>query len=91
MDWVTEREIAIAKQLIEPDTKKFLEKIFVTLKTSNGEVLEQNIAALDDAEYGRLMKVCYLARKENEAKLNLISKIAKTVKKNGEKSAIAPR
>lgn len=87
----SEREIAIAKSLMEPETKALLEKVFVTLKTQNGDVIEQNIVALDDAEYGRLMKVCYLAKKENEAKLNLIAKIAKMDATDKKSSPIAPR
>lgn len=87
----TEREIEIAKQLIEPETKAFLEKVFTKINTSNGEILEQNIVALDDAEYGRLMKVCYLARKENKAKIDLITKIARTKQGEQKTSAIAPR
>lgn len=89
MEW-TEREIAIAKQLQEPDVKAFLEKIFTQIVTSNGDVLAKNIVALDDAEYGRLMKVHHLSKTENKAKLDLIAKVAK--KDAGKpSSAIAPR
>lgn len=89
MDW-TEREITLAKTLQDPDMQGFLRKIFTEIKTQNGEELQKNIVALDDAEYGRLMKVHYLSTVENKAKINLIAKIAKM---NGEKKnvAIAPR
>ena len=87
----SEREIAIAKQLQEVDTVAFLRKVFTELKTQNGEVLEQNIIALDDAEYGRLMKVYYLSRKENKAKLNLIAKVAKMNTSEKKTTTLAPR
>lgn len=90
MDW-SEREIAIAKILQDPDTQNFLRKIFVQTVTSAGEVLEKNVVALDDAEYGRLMKVHYLAKEENKAKLNLIAKIAKTKTGENKSPATAPK
>lgn len=91
-----EREIAIAKSLIEPDTFAFLRKVFTEIKTLDGiEVLEKNIVALDDAEYGKLMKVHYLSKEENKKKLTLLRQIAqKTPPKEGEAKtvpAIAPR
>lgn len=90
MEW-TEREIAIAKSLQEPDVKGFLTKIFTELKTQNGEVLEKNIVTLDDAEYGRLMKAHYLSKSENKAKFDLIAKISKFNTGDKASSAIAPR
>lgn len=73
----TEREIAIAKSLQEPDTFAFITKIFTELKTVDGlEVLEMNIVALDDEEYGKLMKIHYLSKVENKKKLGLIKQIA---------------
>jgi hypothetical protein len=90
MDW-TEREIAVAKTLQEPDIQNLLKKVFTQIITSNGEILEKNVVALDDAEYGRIMKVHYLVKEEAKAKLNLIASISK--KKVGEQKtgAIAPR
>lgn len=90
MEW-SEREIAIAKQLVEPDTLAFLRKVFTEVHTDKGEILAKNIVALDDAEYGRLMKVLFFSREENKAKLNLIVKVSKT--KTGEQAtpAIAPK
>ena len=76
MEW-TEREIAIAKQLVEPETLAFLRKVFVDIQTQNGEELKKNIVALDDAEYGRLMKVLHLAKQENKAKIGLIQSVSK--------------
>lgn len=90
MDW-TEREIAIAKGLTEKETQDFLTKVFVTIHTENGEEFKKNIVALDDAEYGRLMKVLYLTRIENKSKINLIARIAKMEKKDVTGSAIAPK
>ena len=90
----SEREIAIAKQLNEPNTKAFLTKVFVELATNKGEVLASNVVALDDAEYGRIMKVVYLAKEENKAKLNLIAKVSNmkpTVDGEKKVSALAPR
>lgn len=89
MEW-TEREISLAKTLQEPDMQAFLRKVFTEIKTSNGEELQKNIVALDDAKYGRLMKVHYLSSVENKAKLNLIAKIAK-MDLPKKASAIAPR
>ena len=89
MEW-TERDISLAKQLQEPDMQAFLRKIFIQVNTQNGEVLEKNIVALDDAEYGRLMKVYYLSKEENKAKMNLIAKISKMDVKKGSPT-IAPR
>lgn len=90
MDW-TEREIAIAKQLSEKETQNFLSKVFVDLHTENGEVLKKNIAALDDAVYGRLMKVLYMTRLENKEKINLIARISKMSKAGEAPRAIAPK
>lgn len=87
----SEREIAIAKQLQEVDTLAFLRKVFTELKTRDGEVLEENIIALDDAEYGRLMKVYYLSRKENKAKFNLIAKVSNTNTSEKKTTTLAPR
>lgn len=50
--------------------------MFVDIVTNKGEILEKNIASLDDAEYGRLMKIIYFSREENKAKLNMIAKIS---------------
>lgn len=90
MEW-TEREIAIAKSLSEKETQDFLTKVFVTLHTENGEVLKKNIVALDDAEYGRLMKVLYMTKLECKEKINLIARIAKMEKKEVNGGTIAPR
>lgn len=90
MDW-TEQEIIIAKQLVEPDTLAFLRKVFVDLQTQKGEVLKVNVAALDDAEYGRLMKVLYMTREENKDKINLLKMIAKKKPSDKPASSVAPR
>jgi hypothetical protein len=90
MEW-TERDIAIAKQLNEPDTLAFLRKVLVEVHTQNGEVLAKNIVALDDAEYGRLMKVYHLTKEENKSKINLIKKIANTKVEAPNKRALAPK
>lgn len=88
----TERETKIAQSLQDKDTQALLKKIFVDLQTLNGEEIKKNVVALDDAEYGRMMKVVYLTRRECEAKLNLLNKVAK-MKYNDAKPAppIAPR
>ena len=91
MDW-TEREITIAKQLSEKDIQDFLRKVFVDLHTDKGEVLKANIAALDDAEYGRLMKVLYMTKLECREKINLIARISKTkLATEGVKKVFAPK
>ena len=86
----TEQEIKLAKELTTPEILSFLQKVFVDIHTSNGDVLEKNIVALDDSEYGRLMKVLYLTRKENTAKINLLKKIANT-KVGGTQTPKAPK
>jgi hypothetical protein len=91
MDW-SEQEIAIAKQLSEKSTQDFLRKVFVELHTQNGETLKMNVAALDDAEYGRLMKVLYMTRLENKEKINLIARISKTKSATeGVRKVLAPK
>jgi len=90
MEW-TEREITIAKVLSEKETQDFLRKVFVDIHTQKGEVLKMNIAALDDAEYGRLMKVLYMTKEENKEKINLIAKIAKMNKSTDAPRPIAPK
>lgn len=88
----TEREIIIAKQLSDPETMTFLRKVLVDLHTQKGEILKMNVTALDDAEYGRLMKVLYMTREENKEKLNLIKNISKMKYDSVEnKKALAPR
>lgn len=90
MEW-TEREIGIAKQLSEKETQDFLRKVFVDIHTENGEVLKKNIAALDDAQYGRLMKVLYMTRLECKEKINLIARIGKMGKGDTAPKPIAPK
>ena len=90
MEW-TEREIAIAKTLSEKETQAFLQKVFVELHTHKGEILKANIVALDDAEYGRLMKVLYMTRLENKEKINLILKVSKMGKGDTTPRPIAPK
>lgn len=91
----SQREISIAQQLQAPDVLAFLRKIFVDIATNKGEELAKNVVALDDAEYGRIMKVVFLAKEENKAKLNLIAKVAHTKPTvEGEEkkvAALAPR
>jgi hypothetical protein len=89
MEW-TEREIAIAKTLSDKETQDFLWKVFVDIHTDKGEVLKGNIAALDDAQYGRLMKVLYMTKLENKEKINLIARIGKMSKAGEAPRAIAP-
>lgn len=89
MQW-TDREKTIAKQLIEPDTLEFIKKVFTKINTDSR--LAGNIA-LDDAEYGRLMKVEYLTKKNNENRVHLIAKVAQMSdkKKDTKNPKIAPR
>lgn len=86
----SDREKAIAKELINDETLAFLKKVFVDISPSLSEKLDSNIVALDDAEYGRLMKVKYLSGKENTARLALIRTIA-LCDKEKPKVAIAPK
>lgn len=91
MKW-TDREKVIAKQLTEPDVLAFIKKIFTQINTDSK--LAGNIG-LDDAEYGRLMKVEYLTRQNNKNRVNLIAKVAAQHKdkkdKDNKNPKIAPR
>lgn len=87
----TDQEQAIAKTLVEPETLALIEKVFITVSPSLNEALEKNIVALDDAEYGRLMKIKYLSGKENEYRINLLKKLARPTSEGKDKTAIAPR
>ena len=85
----TDREKGIAKQLLEPDVFAFIKKIFTTINVD--KTLAGNIA-LDDSEYGRLMKVEYLTRKNNKDRVNLIAKVsAMGEKKESKTPKIAPK
>lgn len=86
----TERDITVAKTLVDPETLAFLRKVFIETHTSNGDVLEKNIVALDNERYGELMKVLHLTKQESKAKIDLIQKIAKT-KPEGKAPTKAPR
>ncbi len=90
MDW-TEREISIAKQLSEKETLAFIKKVFVDLHTQKGEVLKMNVAGLDDAKYGRLMKVLYMTREENKEKISLIQTVSKKKTGDSPKTVRAPK
>jgi len=69
----TDTEKALARSLCEnPDMLAFLEKVFCPEREAVERELEKNVAALDDAEYGRLMKVTFLMRASFSTKLNLI-------------------
>jgi hypothetical protein len=90
MNW-TEREIAIAKQLSDAEVQAFMRKVFVDLHTDKGEILKANIAGLDDAQYGRLMKVLYMTRLENKEKINLIARVSKMKAEQHKAKTIAPK
>jgi len=89
MEW-TEQERKLARELIQPGMKEFIHKVFVEIKTQNGEELKKNIVALDNARYGEIMKVLYLTEKENKAKLQLINAIARKPKE-GKQAPAAPK
>jgi len=90
MAW-SDKERAIAKSLLEPNTSAFLKKVFTEIKVANGIELEleKNVAALDNEKYGELMKVVYLSKKENSHRLNLIQQIAQKPKE-GKQTPTAP-
>ena len=91
MEW-TEQERKIARELNRPDMKAFLEKIFLTINTSFSQNIKNDISlvsSMSDEEYGRLMKVLGLTKKENSARLQQITVLA-TAKKEKKKSTVAP-
>lgn len=87
-----EREINIAKQLVEPEVLAFLEQIFVKTKTNAHDKFK---AKFDDSneQYGAMMKVLHMTNEENKARMNLIHKIAKQKPEGEQKPSpkIAPR
>lgn len=85
----TEREKTIAKQLDNDEMLALLEKLF-TLATSRQLELKAKYAELPDAEYGQLMKVIELSRRENEHRIDLLKKLAKGEKEK-KPVATAPR
>ena len=86
----TEQERLIAKSLTEPDTFAFLTKVFTSeVYDKAGNEVRKNVVALDDAEYGRLMKVVYLAKEDSKNRLNAIKVIARD--QSVKPVAIAPR
>ena len=85
----TERDRAIAKALSDPETLAFLEKVF-TLATQRQIDLKNKYDTLDDKQFGQLMKVIELSKKENVYRLELIKQIAKDVKQT-ERKPPAPK
>lgn len=85
----TEHERGVMKSLADEETLALLTKLFVDMPSANLAALDKNIAALPDAEYGQLMKVKYLSRKDNQSRIDFIKKITK--EKSDKKPVHAPR
>ena len=86
----TEQDIRVARSF-DNDQKRLLRKIAV-IETRNDEELQKNIVALTDEQFGQLMKVMVLKRKEILALVDGIERIAKTkLEKEKTKNPIAPR
>jgi hypothetical protein len=86
----TEHEISVLKGLADEETLALLAKVFVDMPSANFAGLDKNIVALPDAEYGQLMKVKYLTRKDNESRIDFIKSITKE-KREGKAGVIAPK
>ena len=86
----TEQEVDIAKSLTDEGTMAFLKKVFTEEIDKEEEKIKGNIL-LDDAEYGRIVKVIHLNQTRNVKRLEHILTVSK-IKKPGEKKPVhAPR
>lgn len=79
MSTFSDDERAIAQQLCKSQaTVAFLTKLFTPDTEPTEEVLAKNVVALDDAKYGRLMKVLYLSRLSFEKKMDTLKLLGRT-------------
>lgn len=78
------------KTLVDEEYLQLITKIFVEMPSANEKELDKNIVALNNEEYGQLMKVKYLREKDNISRIDLIKQQVKTVP-NSSSSANAPR
>lgn len=85
----TERERVVAKQLDNEETWALLEKVF-TLATSEQLRLKARYSEMSNEQFGELMKVIELSRKENLQRIALLKTVAKG-KKEKKDVAIAPK
>lgn len=60
------------KTLADEETLALIQKIFIDMPSANFVELTKNIVALDNAQYGELMKVMYLTKKDNQSRINFI-------------------
>ena len=72
----SDKERTIAKQLADEETLAFLFRVFTELEDNEEQKLKENIVALDDAEYGQLMKVMHLTKVRTKKRIDLIRKIS---------------
>tara|TARA_R110000850_G_scaffold21518_1_gene63379 strand:- start:65 stop:334 length:270 start_codon:yes stop_codon:yes gene_type:complete len=86
----TEHEVSVMKGIADEETLALLKKIFVDMPSANYVELTKNIVGLDNEKYGELMKVVYLAKKDNLARIDIIKKATRT-KTEGKASVHAPR
>lgn len=73
----SEHELTVMKGISDPETMALLHKIFVDMPSANFAELSKNIVALDNREYGELMKIVYLTKKDNESRIEFIKKATK--------------
>lgn len=72
----TDDDRALARNLAKsPETMAFLTRVFAPEDEPAEVELAKNVAALDDAEYGRLMKVIYITKQSFRTKLALLKKL----------------
>lgn len=74
-DFTPEDRIAARNLIKSPDTVALLEKVFTPDVEPMEIELAKNVAALDDAEYGRLMKTVYLTKASFKLKMAQLKKL----------------
>jgi hypothetical protein len=74
-DFTPEDRIAARNLVKSPDTLAFLERLFCPEVETMEVELGKNVAALDDAEYGRLMKSVYLTKASFKLKMQQLKKL----------------
>jgi hypothetical protein len=86
----TDEDRKVAQELCKsPTTLAFLEKLFTPDEEPAEKELAKNVAALDDAEYGRMMKALYLMRTSFQLKLDQLKALGREPK--GKAGPRAPR
>jgi hypothetical protein len=86
----SEHELTVMRSIADEETLALIKKIFVDMPSANLAALDKNIVALDDAEYGQLMKVKHLTKVDNQSRIDFIKKQTKE-RKEKKDAPHAPR